>query len=148
MQTGGIFAVALLIALAIDYRWGEPASRWHPVVWMGRALQKAGDATAPLEPTGRDLTTFWRAALCWVVLALVCVALAGLLQYAALTYLPWWLSCVVLGVLIKPMLAWRMLVSEVSAVEDALSRSLQEGQEQLARLVSRDVHQLSAQEVR
>ncbi len=148
MQTGGIFALALLIALAIDRWWGEPAVRWHPVVWMGRALQRVGDATAPTEPTGRDMTTFWRAAMCWCVLAMVCLAVAMFLQAAILMYAPWWLACVLLALLIKPMLAWQMLHSEVAAVESALQRSLADGQAQLSRLVSRDVTVLSAEQVR
>ena len=75
MQTGVVLALALLVALAIDRRWGEPSVRWHPVVWMGRALQKAGDATAPTEPTGVDMVSFWRAALCWCVLAVIAVVI-------------------------------------------------------------------------
>lgn len=148
MQTGGIFACALVIALFVDRFWGEPAARWHPVVWMGRALQRAGDATAPIAPTARDMVTFWRAALCWCVLAVLCVAVAGVLQYVILQNAPWWLGCIVLGLLIKPMLAWQMLRAEVAAVETALAQSLQAGQSQLGRLVSRDVHSLSAVQVR
>lgn len=148
MQTSGILALALLIALVVDRWWGEPATRWHPVVWMGRALQRAGDATAPFEPTGRDRVSFWRGALCWCALALVCVVLAVSLQVAILHYAPWWLASVLLGLLIKPMLAWQMLRSEVTAVEDALSRSLADGQAQLGRLVSRDVNRLSDVKVR
>ncbi|QNP48323.1 adenosylcobinamide-phosphate synthase CbiB [Diaphorobacter aerolatus] len=148
MQTSGIFAVALLIALAIDLRWGEPAARWHPVVWMGRALEHVGSVTAPTEPTGRDLRSFWRAALGWSVLALAFVVPAVLLQTFILSHTPWWLASALLGVLIKPMLSWRMLRDEVMAVENALDRSLHEGQTQLGRLVSRDVHALSAMQVR
>ena len=148
MQTGVVLALALLVALAIDRRWGEPSVRWHPVVWMGRALQKAGDATAPTEPTGVDMVSFWRAALCWCVLAVIAVVIAGALQYAVLRYAPWWLGFILLGALLKPMLAWRMLRSESLAVESALAHSLQDGQAQLARLVSRDVTVLSEVQVR
>lgn len=148
MQTAGILALALLAALVIDHVWGEPKARWHPVVWMGRALQRVGDATAPTRPTSRDMTSFWRAALCWCVLALVCVAVAWALQWWILDSAPWWLACLLLGALLKPMFAWRMLRSEAMAVEDALRRSLPEGREQLARLVSRDVNALSAEQVR
>ena len=28
-----------LLALAVDWRLGEPPAAWHPVVWMGKALQ-------------------------------------------------------------------------------------------------------------
>ena len=37
-QFGGVFAIALLIAFAIDHFLGEPPARLHPVVWMGIGL--------------------------------------------------------------------------------------------------------------
>jgi len=58
------------------------------------------------------------------------------------------LAALVLGIVLKPLLAWRMLRDEVLAVEAALGRSLDEGRTQLARLVSRDVRSLSQEQVR
>lgn len=69
------------------------------------------------------------------------------LQWAALQ-LHWVLAAAAMALLLKPLFAWRMLCDEVLAVEDALARSLPEGRERLARLVSRDVSQLSALQVR
>ena len=69
------------------------------------------------------------------------------LQWAALQ-LHWVLAAAAMVLLLKPLFAWRMLCDEVLAVEDALARSLPEGRERLARLVSRDVSQLSALQVR
>ena len=58
------------------------------------------------------------------------------------------LAALLLGLLLKPLFAFRLLLGEVRAVEDALARSLGEGRARLAWLVSRDVTQLSADEVR
>ena len=58
------------------------------------------------------------------------------------------LPIVVLGVLLKPLLAHRMLVDEVRAVDAALQRSLPEGRARLAWLVSRDVSTLTPEQVR
>ena len=69
------------------------------------------------------------------------------LQWAALL-LPWYLAAPLLGLALKPMLAWAMLASEVQAVEYALGDSLQAGRERLAMLVSRDTSHLSESEVR
>ena len=61
-------------------------------------------------------------------------------------------AVLLLGVLLKPLLAWAMLKNEVLAVERALSAvdggSLDAGRARLGCLVSRDVSQLSATEVR
>ncbi|MFT4242054.1 MAG: adenosylcobinamide-phosphate synthase CbiB [Acidovorax sp.] len=135
------------LALAIDHWLGEPPAPAHPVVWMGRALGWCGERLAPLSPKARDYKGFWLAALVWCVLAALVLIVSGGLQHAALM-LPAPLAAVVLALLLKPLLAWRMLREEVLAVEDALARSLPEGRERLARLVSRDVEQLNALQVR
>ena len=145
-------SVALLLALLVDWRWGEPPVSIHPVVWMGRYLGWAGGHVAPLTqgsppPHLQKRRSFWLGALAWCAGGGGAGAVAWWLQ-SQLLQAPWWLACPLLAVLLKPMLAWRMLHREVAAVEQALSRSLAEGREQLARLVSRDVSQLSAAEVR
>ena len=56
-------------------------------------------------------------------------------------------GAVLLGLLLKPMLAWAMLKSEVLAVEAALGESLDAGRERLSWLVSRDVTALTETEV-
>jgi len=46
--------------------------------------------------------------------------------------LPWWAAGAAMGLLLKPMLAWAMLKSEVQAVEAALAQGLDAGRERLA----------------
>ncbi len=149
-----VAALTMLIALAVDRLWGEPPVRWHPVVWMGNYLQTAGDwvqrRARQSSPTP-DYTGFWLGALAWIAGAAMVSGVAFALQWlldAAPLALPWWVQAVVLGVLLKPLLAWRLLHSEVRAVEVALAQSVQAGRERLRWLVSRDVAQLTPEEVR
>ena len=137
------------VALAVDRWLGEPPTRWHPVVWMGRYLGMAGRRVAPVAgvAASRRALPFVAGALCWCAGALVVGGVGWGLQGAALA-LPWWAGLLLLGALLKPLLAWRMLRDEVLAVEDALGVSLEEGRGRLARLVSRDVSQLDRAEVR
>lgn len=65
-----------------------------------------------------------------------------------MAHLPGWASALALGLLLKPLLAWRMLRGEVLAVEVALGQSLAAGRERLSWLVSRDTRQLDAATVR
>lgn len=58
------------------------------------------------------------------------------------------LAVLLLGLLLKPLLAWAMLRSEVLAVEAALGTSLDAGRQRLAWLVSRDVAALTEGQVR
>ncbi len=154
-------ALAVLVALRVDRLCGEPPARWHPVVWMGRALDACGARLAPSVETGRDLKAFWLAAICWCALAaLVVIAAAGLqcaVAWAAGSGLPSFDvaglarlvgAAIVLGLLLKPLMALAMLRSEVRAVEQALTQSLAAGRARLAWLVSRDVGSLSGSEVR
>lgn len=164
------FALALLVAFAVDRALGEPRSSWHPVVWMGnylawagRHLQKVAQQSAPYAQRGQpgqrtDLRAFGLGALAWTVgMGWVGLTAWGL-QHGLITlaregtWAPLAAAGVLLGLLLKPMMAWAMLRHETLAVEQALSAkpegSLARGRERLKWLVSRDVTQLSEVQVR
>lgn len=158
-----IFATAILLAFGIDHYLGEPAARWHPVVWMGNYLGWAGRHlqrfTRQALNHGSDYKAFILGAIAWSVgAAIVCVASwalqKGLLALPdALGPIPGGvLAALLLGLALKPMLAWAMLRSEVLVVEAALSPvqggSLAAGRERLSWLVSRDVTHLTETQVR
>ncbi len=153
---------AVLTALAVDRWWGEPPVRWHPVVWMGKLLGWAGRHvqahTQQSTSLPKDLKAFWLGALAWIGGAAIVVIASFALQ-TGVVWLgdmgnmgAWVVSALLLGLLLKPMLAWALLKSEVLAVEHALSNpdngSLQAGRERLRWLVSRDVTALSETQVR
>ena len=147
---GALLACAPALALAIDRVLGEPAARWHPVVWMGRYLAWAGARLAPRADrpiVASEQRTFALGALAWCTAAAGVMALAWLLQAWVLAQ-PVWLAALALGLFLKPLLAWAMLHDEVLAVERGLTESLAAGRAQLARLVSRDVAGLSEHELR
>ena len=143
-------ALACWVALLVDRWLGEPASPWHPVVWMGNSLARCGEwvqQRTHQNPQQRDLMAFWFAACLWWAGAALVSAVAYALQ-AALAHLPWWAAAPLLGFLLKPLLAWAMLKTEVRAVEAALAQSLSAGRKRLRWLVSRDVKALSEVQVR
>ncbi|EYC51537.1 cobalamin biosynthesis protein CobD [Hylemonella gracilis str. Niagara R] len=145
-----VLLVAGWVALAVDRAWGEPRARLHPVVWMGQYLGWAGawlQRGAVQQPEHRDWKTFWRAAMVWCLGAAIVSGAAWGLQAVALM-LPWWAAGLALGVLLKPLLAWDLLRSEVETVEAALGQSLDAGRERLRWLVSRDVTPLTGTQVR
>ncbi|WP_298232887.1 CobD/CbiB family cobalamin biosynthesis protein, partial [uncultured Azohydromonas sp.] len=137
-------ALACAVALALDRAFGEPPARLHPVVGMGHYLGALGPRLLRLPPQA----AFAGGALAWLAGVNGVVLLAWLLQRTLLETLPWWGAALLLGLLLKPLLSWRMLRDEVTAVESALERSLDEGRRQLQRLVSRDTTRLQAHEVR
>ena len=148
--TGALAGIAAIwIALLLDRLFGEPPARWHPVVWMGRYLGWMGRRIAPPAdaPLGADFRRFFAGALAWSLGACVVLPVALALQAAA-GLLPAWAAALLIGIALKPMLAWRILRREVLSVERALARSLDAGREQLSYLVSRDVTRLGESEVR
>jgi adenosylcobinamide-phosphate synthase len=143
-------AFALVMALLVDVRWGEPPAKLHPVVWMGRFLDHAGRWATPKVGTSvpaQDHGAWTRGTLAWLAGAIGVMGVAWGLQ-CLLAKWPVWIAAPCLGLLLKPMLSWKMLRGEVRAVGSALSHSLAAGRERLAFLCSRDVHQLDATGVR
>jgi adenosylcobinamide-phosphate synthase len=146
--------LALLVALAIDVWFGEPAPRFHPVVWMGNYLSCFESWVALIMSTASeirsdaaDYPSFGRGALIWLLGAGSAWTVFAVLQGLFLQ-LPTALSVLLIGLTLKPLLAWKMLQGEVLAVETALGQSLEAGRVRLSRLVSRDVTQLTAAQVR
>jgi adenosylcobinamide-phosphate synthase len=150
---GCISGSALLVALILDMAFGEPAARWHPVVWIGRYLSWAGRRVAPHAGVERQARLaanrriFWCAALYWAAGATVVVVIAWWLQ-VLLSHTSPAVAALALGCALKPLLSWRMLRDEVVAVESAIGESLPAGRIRLAWLVSRDVQALTESQVR
>lgn len=142
-------AAAVLLALLLDAWLGEPPPRLHPVVAMGRLLDALGRRIAPPAgcPVRRPRVLVARGALAWGLGAGLVVVPAWAVQGGIVDW-PWWAQALVLGVLLKPLLAWRMLRDEVAAVEQALAHGVEAGRTQVARLVSRDVQALDEAGVR
>lgn len=143
-------ALSLIVALGLDRAFGEPRAAWHPVVWMGRALGAMGRRIAPVRERAEprfDATRWLLGVLGWGAGALVVVAVAWAAQAALSRLDPWW-AALLAGLLLKPLMSWRLLREEVLAVESALSQSLDQGRDRLSWLVSRDTRTLDASAVR
>ena len=144
--------------------------------WAGKRVQRLARQALAFTHRGHvgsqaDFKAFWLAAGVWMGGAAVVLMAALALQWCVLVvpgllmqaiehatgpifggFVGSLLSAVLLGCLLKPMLAWAMLRSEVLAVEAALNPahggSLAAGRERLSWLVSRDVTQLTEAQVR
>ncbi|MCM2355836.1 MAG: adenosylcobinamide-phosphate synthase CbiB [Arenimonas sp.] len=143
-----VLAGAVLVALALDRLFGEPPVRLHPVVAMGHVLGAVGRRVSRAAgAVPRPGAEFWLGALGWCVGAALVAALAFAAGWAMEELHPL-AQVALLGVLLKPMLSWRMLSDEVRAVEAALAESLAAGRQRVGWLVSRDVTALSESQVR
>ena len=146
-------AVTLLIGWVLDLIFGDPPKLPHPVVWFGRLIA-AGE-----HRLNRDSHRRLKGALLAIGLILLVFALAWLIRtllgifalffYDGTTIHQIPLLLYLFDILVVfYCLAGTTLIREVRQVFFALDRSLEEGRQQVARIVGRDTSQLSAQEVR
>ena len=146
-------AVTLLIGWVLDLVFGDPPKLPHPVVWFGRLIA-AGE-----HRLNRDSHRRLKGALLAISLILLVFALAWLIRtllgifalffYDGTTIHQIPLLLYLFDILVVfYCLAGTTLIREVRQVFFALEHSLEEGRQQVARIVGRDTSQLSAQEVR
>jgi adenosylcobinamide-phosphate synthase len=114
--------------------------------WFGALYWSAGAALSTASAWWLE-QGIWQAGL-WAAAGLTGDATGdGMVGDTAL-WLTWGARALLLALLLKPMLAWAMLKSEVQAVEAALNQSLETGRSRLGWLVSRDTGTLTAEQVR
>jgi adenosylcobinamide-phosphate synthase len=151
LPMAALLPLAMLVAIALDLCFGEPPTWAHPVVAMGRYLSAWSRALLRLSPRA----AFGGGAFAWALGAALFTGAAVAAELALITALQPWLSAgrmlgaaVLLGVLLKPLFAWRMLRDEAAAVEIALAESTEAARGRLSRLVSRDTSTLDAPAIR
>ena len=152
--------ISLFAGWLLDLLLGDPARLPHPVVWFGRWIafcerhlnhgahrMLKGALTALFSTTATFATAY---ALMHVISP--DTAVLPLLRDAQPSILPTtlshWLFTLAEAIIIFYCLAGHTLRREVRLVFEAVDRSLDEGRQQVARIVGRDTAALSAQEVR
>ncbi len=133
--------LSLLIGWLLDLLFGDPARLPHPVVWFGRMIA-FGE-----HRLNRGSHRRLKGALLAVTLILLVFALTWFVR-SQLRIVHYALCILFDAIAIFYCLAGTTLIREVRAVFLALDRSLDEGRQQVARIVGRDTSQLTAQEVR
>ena len=136
-----ILVISLLLGWLLDLCLGDPAWLPHPIVWFGKAI-----ATCERRWNHGNHRKV-KGALVAVGLILLVFLVTALLCYLLFTCQ---VSLFVIfnAITVFYCLAGTTLIREVRAVFLALDRSLNEGRQQVARIVGRDTSELSAQEVR
>ena len=134
-------SINVIVGWMLDVWLGDPSWLPHPVVGFGKLIAKGEKAL------NKGQHRRWKGALLAISLVLLTfLATWGFLKLC--TAISPWLNTVVQIILIFCCLAGTTLIREVREVFFALDRSLEEGRQQVARIVGRDTTQLTAQEVR
>lgn len=133
--------IAILLGWSLDLFFGDPACLPHPIVWFGKAIG------ACEHRFNRGEHRKWKGAIVAIGLIFAVFAIAAVINHLLFATHP--LLFILWNTLtVFYCLAGTTLIREVRAVFLALDRSLEEGRQQVARIVGRDTSELSAQEVR
>ena len=136
-----IVILPLLVGWFLDLIFGDPSKLPHPIVWFGKMI--AFFEHRLNKGSHRKL----KGALVAIgLISFVFIATSFLIS--SLSFLIPHSSFLISALLIFYCLAGTTLIREVREVFLAVDRSLEEGRQQVARIVGRDTSALSAQEVR
>ena len=136
-----IVILPLLVGWFLDLIFGDPSKLPHPIVWFGKAIALFEHRLN--KGSHRKL----KGALVAIgLISFVFVATSFLIS--SFSFLIPHFSFLISALLIFFCLAGTTLIREVREVFLAVDRSLEEGRQQVARIVGRDTSGLSAQEVR
>jgi adenosylcobinamide-phosphate synthase len=141
MDSWMIAILPLLIGWLLDLLIGDPVWLPHPVVWFGKMISWGE------HRLNQGLHRKLKGALLAVALILFVFFVTWFLRHL-LQRLDNIFIIVFDIIIIFYCLAGTTLIREVREVFYALDRSLEEGRQQVARIVGRDTSELSAQEVR
>ena len=134
-----IVILPLLLGWLLDFIFGDPSRLPHPIVWFGKMISWGEHR---LNKGSQRMAKGAVMAVCFILLVFFVVwGLKRLLPNMVI-----WL--ILDTIIIFYCLAGTTLIREVREVFLALDRSLDEGRQQVARIVGRYTSQLSAQEVR
>lgn len=134
-----LLILPLLLGWLLDFIFGDPSRLPHPIVWFGKMISWGEHR---LNKGSHRMAKGAVMAICFILLVFFVVW--GLKRLVPNVIL--WL--ILDTIIIFYCLAGTTLIREVREVFLALDRSLDEGRQQVARIVGRDTSQLSAQEVR
>ena len=141
MDSWMLAILPLLAGWILDLLLGDPQWLPHPIVWFGKAI------AACEHKLNRGHHRKAKGVVVAISLIALVFALTWLVRYWLLP-LSSYLLLLFDAVIIFYCLAGTTLIREVREVFYALDRSLEEGRQQVARIVGRDTSELSAQEVR
>ena len=139
MKEALILILPLLLGWLLDFVFGDPSRLPHPIVWFGKMISFGEHR---LNKGNHRMAK-------GAMMAIVLILMVFFVVWGLKRLLPNMVLWLVLDtIIIFYCLAGTTLIREVREVFLALDRSLDEGRQQVARIVGRDTSQLSAQEVR
>ena len=134
-----LLILPLLLGWLLDFIFGDPSRLPHPIVWFGKMISWGE------HRLNKGSQRMAKGAVMAIVLILMVFFVVWGLKRLVPNIVLW---LILDTIIIFYCLAGTTLIREVRDVFLALDRSLDDGRQQVSRIVGRDTSQLSAQEVR
>lgn len=139
--------LVLLLAVAIDWLFGDPPNAFHPVAWFGK-IAPALERRAPRDNPRAEL--LYGAGMTAGGIALAALPALAIERWLTRRSNPAWLPARILvtAVLLKMTFAWRGLIHAGERVKrDLEMRATDDARDDLRALVSRDTRELDASQL-
>src|SRR5713226_4769853 len=148
-------ALAVVLALVIDFAFGDPKNKYHPTVWIGKVISKIAPLARSSNPISEKLGGVI-VVICAIVLVstlllslgfglkyLNSLELSGISKILVLA-----LTIVIIGVLLKTTIAIKGMEQHATKIMQALSKNdLDDARVKLSMIVKRNTKNLDRQHV-
>ncbi len=146
---------AVILALVLDFFFGDPKNRYHPTVWMGRLIGKFVPYTRSINPLIEKINGMALLILVVTIVSILILSFSSILKYAEnfdpngiykILFLS--LSVISIGVLLKTTVAIKGMENHASKIMNALSKNdLDDARAKLSMIVKRNTKNLDKQHI-
>jgi adenosylcobinamide-phosphate synthase len=147
--------VAVILALVLDYSFGDPKNRYHPTVWIGRMIGKFVPYTRSIKPLIEKINGITLLIFVVAVISILMFSFTSIVKYVEnfdlngiykILFLS--LSIILVGILLKTTIAIKGMENHASKIMNALSKDdLDDARAKLSMIVKRNTKNLDKQHV-
>jgi adenosylcobinamide-phosphate synthase len=147
--------VAVILALVLDFSFGDPKNRYHPTVWMGKLIGKFVPHTRSVNPLIEKINGMTLLILVITIVSILTFSFTSILKYVEnfdlngiYKILLLSLSIISIGVLLKTTIAIKGMENHASKIMNALSKNdLDDARAKLSMIVKRNTKNLDKQHI-
>lgn len=147
--------VAVVLALVLDFSFGDPKNRYHPTVWVGRLLGKFVPFARSINPLFEKISGMSLLILVITIVSILLFSFSSILKYVEnfdlngiykILFLS--LSMILVGILLKTTIAIKGMENHASKIMDALSKNdIDDARAKLSMIVKRNTKNLDKQHI-
>jgi adenosylcobinamide-phosphate synthase len=147
--------VAVILALVLDFLFGDPKNRYHPTVWVGKLIGKFVPYTRSINPLIEKINGMILLISIVIIVSILIFSFSSTLSYVEnfdlngiykILFLS--LSIISVGILLKTTIAIKGMENHASKIMNALSKNdLDDARAKLSMIVKRNTKNLDKQHI-